>query len=54
VRAWTGNHASVVEVSEEDLDRLRREEPPVVKELQADGIDLAGIRLRNMFGPAHG
>lgn len=52
VRAWTGNHASVVEVSEEDLDRLRREEPPVVKELQADGIDLAGIRLRDMFGPA--
>ena len=42
VRAWTGNHAGVSEVSESDTRRLRRERPPIVDELRRDAITIAG------------
>lgn len=35
-----------VEVSEADLPRLLEERPPVLEEVEQDGIDLAGIPLR--------
>lgn len=37
VRDWTGNLASVVEISEPDLADLRRRRPAVVGSLEADG-----------------
>jgi DNA-binding transcriptional ArsR family regulator len=43
---WTGNHTGVVEVSEADLPRLLEERPPVLEEVEQDGIDLAGMPLR--------
>jgi predicted nucleotidyltransferase len=49
VRAWTGNHTSVIEVAEEALPELLQERPPVVAELKADGIDLAGQPLRRLL-----
>jgi len=42
VRGWTGNNAGIVEVSEDELSRLRTEHPPVVDELHRDAISLAG------------
>lgn len=38
VRAWTGNHLGVSEVSEADVERLGRERPPIVEELRRDAI----------------
>jgi predicted transcriptional regulator len=48
--SWTGNHAGIIEVSEDELPRLRRERPPVVGDLQQDAIDLAGEPTRNLLG----
>lgn len=42
VLRWTGNRASIVELGEDDLVRLRSERPAVVGELAADAIVLAG------------
>lgn len=42
VRRWTGNHAGIAEISDTELPRLRRDRPPVVEEVRADAIDLAG------------
>jgi predicted nucleotidyltransferase len=39
---WTGNYASIVDVSEDELTRMRRDRPPVVEELEKDAVDLAG------------
>lgn len=52
VRRWTGNHAGIAEISESELPRLRRDRPPVVKEVSADGIDLAGESARRILGRA--
>jgi DNA-binding transcriptional ArsR family regulator len=43
IRAWTGNHAALSEVSAANVRRLRRERPPVVEELRRDAITLAGL-----------
>lgn len=50
VRAWTGNNAGVVEVSEDELSGLRNAPPPVFGELRRDAIDLAGQPTRNLVG----
>lgn len=50
VRAWTGNNAGIVEVSEDELSGLRESPPPVFGELQRDAIDLAGQPMRNVIG----
>ena len=42
VRAWTGNHAGISEIPERDLARLRRERPPVVQDVERDGVTLVG------------
>jgi predicted nucleotidyltransferase len=50
VYVWTGNHVGLSEVSAADIRRLRRERPPVVKELCRDAITLAGPRPTELFG----
>jgi predicted nucleotidyltransferase len=52
VERWTGNPARVVEVEERDLARLRKERPPVVDELFADAISLAGPEVSALLGKA--
>lgn len=52
VYAWTGNHVGVSEVSATDVRRLRRDRPPVVAELRADAIDLAGTTATELLGAA--
>jgi hypothetical protein len=50
VLAWTGNHASVIDLAERDIGRMLDEDPPVLRDLQRDGIDLAGTPLRQLLG----
>jgi hypothetical protein len=52
VLAWTGNRAGIVDFAEQDVGRMREENPPVLQELRQDGIDLAGKPLRELFGSA--
>lgn len=49
VHSWTGNHAGIAELSERDLPRLRRERPPVVENVAADGIVLVGDEPSSVF-----
>lgn len=49
VLRWTGNHAGIAEVSIEELDRLRRERPPIVVELERDGVTLFGAEVRRLL-----
>jgi predicted nucleotidyltransferase len=49
VRRWTGNHAGIAEISESELPRLRRDRPPVVVQVGADAIDLAGEPARQIL-----
>lgn len=50
VRAWTGNHAGIIEVGEAELADLRRKPPRLLSDVRADGIDLAGLPIRALFG----
>lgn len=49
VQYWTGNHAGIAELSERELPRLRRERPPVVENVAADGITLVGDEPSSLF-----
>lgn len=42
VLSWTGNHAGIAEMAEQELARLRCERPPVVEALEQDAVVLAG------------
>ena len=46
---WTGNHAGITEMPEPDLQRLRHERPPVIKELEKDAVTLVGSHPRELF-----
>ncbi len=50
ILAWTGNHAGIVDFREQDIEQMRAESPPVLGDLRRDGIDLAGIPLRELLG----
>jgi predicted transcriptional regulator len=50
IRAWTGNNAGIVEISEEELAQLRRDPPPTIDELRRDAIDLGGKPTRSLLG----
>jgi predicted transcriptional regulator len=52
VRCWTGNHAGIAEISENELPQLRRDRPPVADEVSADAIDLAGQPARQLLARA--
>jgi predicted nucleotidyltransferase len=43
VHAWTGNHASLIEVAEQDLPGLLDARPPVLDSLRTEAIPLAGL-----------
>jgi predicted nucleotidyltransferase len=50
VQSWTGDHVAVIEQAEADVGRLRRSNPPLLKQLRRDGIDPAGTPLRELLG----
>ncbi|MDQ3725891.1 MAG: nucleotidyltransferase domain-containing protein [Actinomycetota bacterium] len=47
---WTGNHAGIAEVGEEELARLRGERPAILDSLRSDAVDIAGFPLRSFLG----
>ena len=46
----TGNGVAVLEVSETELERLSKDEPPIVVALLADAVVLSGPRVSVLFG----
>jgi predicted nucleotidyltransferase/predicted transcriptional regulator len=42
IERWTGNRASLADVSLDDVARLARERPPIVRELEREAITLQG------------
>jgi hypothetical protein len=49
VHRWTGNHAGIVEIPEREVPRLRKDQPPVAKEVREDAIDLVGESTRKLL-----
>lgn len=52
VHRWSGNHAGVVEVSSDDMARLRDERPAVVDSLRSEAIVVYGLSVEALFGAA--
>lgn len=52
VRAWTGNHASIVDLGVGEIDGLLDRSPPVLHGIRSDAIDLGGRRIRTLLGRA--
>jgi len=50
VRTWTGNHAAVVESSEQQLSEMARSGAPILTALRRDGIALGGTPLELLSG----
>lgn len=50
VQRWTGNPARIVELGEEEMPRLRKEERPILAELRADAITVAGAEATALLG----
>jgi predicted nucleotidyltransferase len=49
VRRWTGNNAGIAELPAEQLGTLRRRRPPILKDLDADAITLAGLDVAKIL-----
>lgn len=52
VKSWTGNHAGIAELGVEDLADLRRRRPPVLIDLDADAVTLAGPSVDQLLDGA--
>jgi predicted nucleotidyltransferase len=50
LEGWTGNRASVHELSEVEITRLRRELPPIAQALRSDAVTLAGCDISDLLG----
>jgi predicted nucleotidyltransferase len=50
VRSWSGNQAGIAELAESELPRLRREQPPIVEELERDAVVLVGPPIAELVG----
>jgi predicted nucleotidyltransferase len=50
VQRWTGNRLGVSEVGKSDISRLRKDESPILDELRADAITLAGPTATALLG----
>ena len=49
IERWTGNRASISEVSEPEIARLGSNPPPIVAQLRSDAILLGGQPLTDLF-----
>lgn len=49
VLEWTGNHAGLAEVSEDELDRLRKDRPRILENLEAEAVDIEGPPVRKLL-----
>lgn len=50
VHAWSGNHAGIAEIPQQELRRLKRVVPPVVADLQRDAVLIAGKSVKEILG----
>jgi len=50
VLRWTGNHAGIAEVAEPEIDRLERDQPPILAQLRSDAIALIGPEVIELLG----
>lgn len=50
VHRWTGNNAGIVELPQKKLAGLRKRRPPVLRELNAEAIDISGTPIRRLLG----
>lgn len=49
VLAWTGNHAGIIEISADEVERLTLENPKILDELRRDGVTIHGPPARDLF-----
>lgn len=49
IRRMSGNHLSVHEIDEVELERLRDERPPILAGLESDAIELTGTPIRELL-----
>jgi hypothetical protein len=52
VSRWTGNHAGISELGEDELQQPATDRPPVVADLERDAITVAGVDARLLFTAA--
>ncbi len=50
VQRWTGNQLGVSEVGKEEISGLRKAAPPILDELRADAITIAGPEATKLLG----
>jgi hypothetical protein len=50
IERWTGNRASIVDIAETEIARLRTKRPPIVDSLNSDAIPLGGSPIAPLFG----
>lgn len=50
VQRWTGNRLGIAEVGKAEIPRLRKDEPPILDELRADAITIAGPEAKTLLG----
>jgi predicted transcriptional regulator len=49
VNRWTGNHLATLELTESDLEDMRRNRPAIVDELRSDAVSLLGPDVRTLL-----
>lgn len=52
IRRWTGNYAQIVELADEELDRLRGDDRAIVAALRSDALVLHGSDISTILGGA--
>ncbi len=52
IRRWTGNYAQIVELADEEIDQLRRDDRAIVAALRSDALVLHGSDISTVVGPA--
>jgi predicted nucleotidyltransferase len=50
IERWTGNQASIAEAAEGEIERLLREDRPIVAELRSDAIGVNGADIPTLLG----
>ncbi len=51
IEAWTGNRATIANISEPELVDLRRQQRPIISELRTDAIVVYGCDLTSLLDP---
>jgi predicted nucleotidyltransferase len=52
IRRWTGNHAQIVELADEEVIRLRNDERAIVAALRSDAVVLYGSEIATLLSRA--